>query len=153
VPEYTVNAWYPQNIFPFQFAKEQSIFIGKSDTIKVIGTSAIGCIDTAILYIKADTLVPVMIMPNAFSPNGDGLNDVFEPKFVNKSGYVIKSFKIYNRWGQLVYLDQGTRKASWNGRYYNEDKPADPGVYYYYIDVLFIDGTKEFVKGDVTIVR
>lgn len=153
VPDYNVNAWYPQSIFPRQFAKEHSIFIGKSDTIKVVATSALGCIDTAILYIKADTLVPVMIMPNAFSPNGDGLNDVFEPKFVNKSGYVIKSFKVYNRWGQLVYQDQGTRKASWNGRYYNEDKAADPGVYYYYIDVLFIDGTKEYVKGDVTIVR
>lgn len=153
VPDYNVNAWYPQNIFPRQFAKEHSIFIGQSDTIKVIATSALGCIDTAILYIKADTLVPVMIMPNAFSPNGDGLNDVFEPKFVNKSGYVIKTFKVYNRWGQLIYQDQGTRKASWNGRYYNEDKAADPGVYYYYIDVLFIDGTKEYVKGDVTIVK
>ena len=72
VPDYNVNAWYPQSIFPFQFAKEQSILIWKSDTIKVLATSAIGCVDTAILYIKADTLVPVMIMPNAFSPNEMG---------------------------------------------------------------------------------
>lgn len=153
VPDYSVNAWYPKNIFPRQFEKEQNIFIQQSDTIKVIATSALGCIDTAVLYIKADSLIPVMVMPNAFSPNGDGLNDVFEPRFVNKSGYVIKSFKVYNRWGSLVYQDQGTRKASWNGNYYNENRAADPGVYYYYIDVLFIDGTKAFVKGDVTILR
>lgn len=153
VPDYSVNAWFPKSVFSRQFEKENSILISKSDTVKVIGVSALGCIDTAVLYIKADSLIPVMIMPNAFSPNGDGLNDVFEPKFVNKSGYVIKSFKVYNRWGQLVYQDAGTRKASWNGYYYNKDKPADAGVYYYYIDVLFIDGTKEFVKGDVTIIR
>jgi gliding motility-associated-like protein len=153
VPDYHVNAWIPQHTFPSQFSKEQNIFIQQSDTVKVIATSALGCIDTAILYIKADSLIPVMVMPNAFSPNGDGLNDVFEPKFVNKSGYVIKAFKIFNRWGQLVYQDQGTKKASWNGRYYNENKVADPGTYFYYIDVLFIDGTKAYVKGDVTVIH
>jgi gliding motility-associated-like protein len=153
VPDYSILAWYPQNLLPMQFGKENRFFIWASDTFKVIGKSALGCIDTAVLYIKADSLIPVYVMPNAFSPNGDGLNDVFEPKFVNKSGYVIKAFKIFNRWGQLVYQAQGTRKASWNGRYYNQDRDADPGVYYYYVDVLFIDGTKEYIKGDVTIIR
>ncbi len=153
VPEYSVNGWYPQSVFTRQFEKENSIIIRQSDTVKVIGTSALGCIDTAVLYIKADSLIPVMVMPNAFSPNGDGLNDVFEPKFVNKSGYVVKTFRIFNRWGQLVYRAEGTKKASWNGYYYNKDKKADPGTYFYYVRVEFIDGTKEEVKGDVTIVR
>lgn len=152
VPDYSILAWYPQPVFPRQFGKDHSILIQHSDTVKVIGKSALGCIDTAVLYIKADSLIPVFIMPNAFSPNGDGLNDVFEPKFVNKSGYVVKSFKIFNRWGQLVYLAEGTRKATWNGYYGNKDKRADPGTYYYFIRVEFIDGTKATVKGDVTIV-
>lgn len=149
---YTIEAWYPQAVFPLQTVKEQRIFIQNSDTVKVIGTSNIGCIDTAVLYIKADSLIPVFVMPNAFSPNGDGLNDVFEPLFVNKSGYVIKSFRVFNRWGQVVYQAEGTRKASWNGYYHNKDKRADPGTYFYYIRVEFIDGTKELIKGDVTIV-
>lgn len=152
VPDYSINAWYPQSVFARQFSKEHDIIIRKSDTVKVIGTSALGCVDTAILYIKADSLIPVVVMPNAFSPNGDGLNDVFEPKFVNKSGYVVKTFRIFNRWGQLVYRAEGTKKASWNGYYYNKDKRADPGTYFFYIRVEFIDGTKEMVKGDVTIV-
>jgi len=152
VPDYSINAWYPQHVFPRQFGKDHSILIQESDTVKVIGTSALGCVDTAVLYIKADSLIPVFIMPNAFSPNGDGLNDVFEPKFVNKSGYVVKSFKVFNRWGQLVYLAEGTRKASWSGYYYNKDKRAEPGTYFYFIRVEFIDGTRETVKGDVTIV-
>ncbi|RYZ40707.1 MAG: gliding motility-associated C-terminal domain-containing protein, partial [Sphingobacteriales bacterium] len=153
VPDYLVTAWHPTDVFKFQNATEQSIFIQDSDTVKVIGISALGCVDTAILYIKADSLIPVVVMPNAFSPNGDGLNDVFEPKFVNKSGYIVKSFRVFDRWGKLIFQAQGTRKAAWNGRYSNQDKIADVGTYFYYIDVLFIDGTKTFIKGDVTIVR
>jgi len=152
VPDYQVNAWHPAALFGRQLDKDNAFFIGRSDTVKVIATSALGCVDTAELYIRADTLVPVVVMPNAFSPNGDGLNDVFEPRFVNKSGYVVKSFRVFNRWGELVYKAEGTRKASWNGNYYNKDKVADLGTYFYYIDVAFIDGTKAFIKGDVTIV-
>lgn len=153
VLDYDVSAWIPTPLFPFQTVPAQSVILRQSDTVKVVGNSTLGCIDTAVLYIKADSLIPVVVMPNAFSPNGDGRNDVFEPDFVNKSGYVIKSFKVFNRWGQLVYQAAGTRKASWNGYYYNKNVPADPGVYYYYIDVLFLDGTKTYIKGDVTIIR
>lgn len=152
VEGYRVNAWLPKPVFNNQFALNHSIIIRQSDTVKVIGQSPIGCIDTAVLYIKADSLIPVLVMPNAFSPNGDGLNDVFEPKFVNKSGYVVKDFKVFNRWGQLVYKAQGTKKAGWNGYYSNQDKKAEPGTYFYMISVEFIDDTKETVKGDVTLI-
>lgn len=153
VPEYNVTAWLPQVLFQDQFSKTNLMRIEQEDTFKVVGVSDIGCIDTAFLYIKPDSLIPIVRVPNAFSPNGDGLNDEFQPYFVNKSGYIVKTFRVYNRWGQLVYKAEGTKKASWNGRYYNEDKPADPGTYYYYLRVEFIDGTKEEQKGDVTIVR
>lgn len=149
---YKVNAWLPADVFKNQFSLNNSIIIQKSDTVKVIGQSPLGCVDTAILFIKADSLIPVVVMPNAFSPNGDGLNDIFEPKFVNKSGYVVKDFKVFNRWGQLIYKAQGTKKAGWDGYYYNKDKKADPGTYYYYVSVEFVDGTKEFVKGDVILI-
>ncbi|MFT4062380.1 MAG: gliding motility-associated C-terminal domain-containing protein [Edaphocola sp.] len=150
---FSVSAWLPQTVFPNQVATVQHIIIQHSDTVKVVGMNGAGCVDTAVLYVKADTLVPVVMMPNAFSPNGDGLNDVFEPLFVNKSGYTVKSLKVFNRWGQVVYSAQGTKKASWNGLYSNADKVADVGTYYYYLDVLFIDGTKAVVKGDVTLLR
>ncbi len=152
VSGYKVNAWLPPSLFNNQFALNHSTFIKQSDTIKVVGQSPLGCIDTVALYVKADTLVPVVVMPNAFSPNGDGLNDVFEPKFVNKSGYVVKTFNIFNRWGQMIYKAQGTRKATWDGYYYNQDKKAEPATYYYVVSVEFLDGTKETIKGDVILI-
>lgn len=153
LPDYSVQAWYPQDIFKNQFATSQNFFIQHSDTMMVIGRSSGGCIDTLKTFVKADTLVPVLVMPNAFSPNGDGLNDVFEPKFVNKSGFLVKDFRIFDRWGKLVYSAAATKKSGWNGNYSNDDKPAAVGTYFFYIDVQFIDGTKRFFKGDVTLIR
>jgi gliding motility-associated-like protein len=153
LPDYNITAWYPQNVFSNQFSTSQTIFIQHSDTVIVVGVSSGGCIDTLKTFVKADTLVPVLVMPNAFSPNGDGLNDVFEPKFVNKSGFVVKNFRVFDRWGKLVYLAAATKKAGWNGTYSNNDKVADLGTYFYIIDVQFIDGTKATVKGDVTLLR
>ncbi|WP_146146660.1 gliding motility-associated C-terminal domain-containing protein [Taibaiella chishuiensis] len=153
VSGYRVNAWFPPDFFNNQFALSNSTLLPRSDTVKVVGQSPLGCVDTAILYIKADSLIPVVIMPNAFSPNGDGLNDVFEPKFVNKSGYVVKFFRVFNRWGQLVYKAEGTRRAAWDGYYYNKDQKADADTYYYIVSVEFIDGTKETIKGDVVLLR
>lgn len=152
-PNYNTTAWLPADVFPIQTGTENMIKIAKSDTVKVIAVSDQGCIDTAILYIKADSLIPIVRMPNAFSPNGDGLNDGFTPVFVNKSGYTVKRFYIYNRWGQVVYSASGVKKAVWNGNYKNEDRPAETGTYYYQVDVEFVDGTKETQKGDVVLIR
>ncbi|KAA5537153.1 gliding motility-associated C-terminal domain-containing protein [Taibaiella lutea] len=153
VDGYGVQSWSPSELFPNQSSFSQSYIIPHSDTIIVVGTSPNGCIDTAKIFVKADTLVPVVIMPNAFSPNGDGLNDVFEPYFVNKSGYIVKDFKVFDRWGKLIYQAAATKRARWNGSYFNEDKSAPTGTYYFYIDVQFVDGTKKYFKGDVTLLR
>lgn len=152
IPDYQVNAWLPQALFPRQTTIDNSFFIQQSDTITVVATSPLGCIDTAKIYIKADTLKPFVFMPNAFSPNNDGLNDFFEAYFYNKSGYTIQSFRVHDRWGKLVYIVQRGKKVSWDGNY-NNGKPAVPGVYFWYIDVEFIDGTKSIYKGDVTLLR
>lgn len=153
VDNYGVQYWAPENLFNNQFALSQSYFIPHSDTIIVVGTSPLGCIDTAKLFIKADTLIPDFFMPNAFSPNGDALNDVLEAYFYNKSGHIIKNFRVFDRWGKKVYQAAGVKKAQWNGNYFNEDKPAPTGTYFFYVDVQFIDGTKKSYKWDVTLLR
>jgi gliding motility-associated-like protein len=153
VPGYTITAWIPEEDFSNQFATEQHLLAKESTLYKAVGISALGCVDTAELNLKVDSLIPVAIMPNAFSPNGDGLNDVFEPNFVNKNGYKINTFRIYNRLGQIVFSKGGVENTGWNGNYMNADKPADKGVYYYYIDIEFVNGKKLFFKGDVTLIR
>ncbi len=72
-------------------------------------------------------------LPNVFTPNGDGVNDFFEPL---KPYYSVDKvdMKIYNRWGQLIF-ETSDPDIEWNGRYMQNNKPVADGVYYYICDV------------------
>lgn len=84
--------------------------------------------------------------PNAFTPNGDGQNDVFYPSF--QSGVNIKNFMIFNRWGEKVH--DGT--FPWNGTY--KGLLCPPGVYVYISDVQVQDQEEALHrKGSVTLIR
>ena len=90
-----------------------------------------------------------LFFPNAFSPNNDNHNDVFRP--VTNGHQEIRTFRIINRWGQVVYETKEDR-AGWNGQYNGKDQ--DVGTYYYFISYR-CDGSDEFLeqKGEVMLVR
>lgn len=73
-------------------------------------------------------------MPDAFTPNGDGKNDLFGP--VTSGIYTIKAFRIYNRWGQMVH----NSLANWDGKFNGKLQPV--GTYSYYIEVEIPDGDR-----------
>lgn len=87
--------------------------------------------------------------PNAFSPNGDGINDLFGA--VSNESMVTFQMNIYNRWGQLVYTTSKPGQQ-WDG-YFNEiEAPID--VYYYYGHYKCLASNDEFsFKGEVTLIR
>jgi len=90
-------------------------------------------------------------IPTAFSPNGDGKNDLFRISF----GPEIKTIdlKIYDRWGSLVYKSNN-RNEGWDGSY--KGKPAEMGTYFYSLTVWFSNGymhTNKTLNGEVTLVR
>jgi gliding motility-associated-like protein len=95
-----------------------------------------------------------IFIPNAFSPNSDGLNDFFSV-FVNQGVEEVESMKIFNRWGALLYegknLQGGTEKVGWDGTF--KGQPVDQGVYVYQIRIRFKDQTLVDYSGDVTILR
>ncbi len=100
---YQVSTWLPGDLFDNQMAFEQTIKPDYSQSYMVIARSDLGCVDTATVTVRVDTLIPQLFIPNAFSPNGDGLNDDFGAQFFNKSGYHIVDFRIFNRWGEVIY--------------------------------------------------
>ncbi|GAA4461717.1 hypothetical protein GCM10023093_06870 [Nemorincola caseinilytica] len=88
------------------------------------------------------------VVPTAFSPNGDGLNDQFRPMAVGYRN--MKYFRVFNRWGQEVYFGKSL-ETGWNGTY--NGKPAELGVYFWEIRYVDRHGEDGFMKGDVTLIR
>ncbi len=93
----------------------------------------------------------VPLLPNAFTPNGDGLNDVFGA-IVNENCPLRRySLQIYNRWGELVYSTVNY-KSRWDGTI--NGLPADPGTYTYQLHVESGTRRKDYSrKGDITLLR
>ncbi|MBN2727935.1 MAG: gliding motility-associated C-terminal domain-containing protein [Bacteroidales bacterium] len=109
--------------------------------------------DTAFVYVS-DCADPLYI-PNIFSPNGDGNNDIF---WVRGEGISeIKNFIVYNRWGEEVHnckcneIGHGSNCCGWNGTYHGEDAPV--GVYVYYVEAVLLNGETVVKRGNVTLVR
>jgi gliding motility-associated-like protein len=92
--------------------------------------------------------------PNAFSPNGDGINDVFMP-FDGGDVGVVHSLRVFDRWGELVFqfydFTPNVLAAGWNGFF--KGKNASQGVYAWLAQVEFRDGYRQLLKGEVTLLR
>ena len=108
---------------------------------------------------SADVIVRVVknrpiYIPNIFSPNPDGVNDFFTV-FGNQSSLFIKDFKIFNRWGDLIYSKQdfplNDERNGWDGTF--NGLPLSPDVFAYYIIIRFVDGEEVIYKGDITLIR
>ncbi|WP_188815094.1 T9SS type B sorting domain-containing protein [Hymenobacter cavernae] len=105
------------------------------------------CADNCLLF----------LLPNIFTPNGDGVNDTFRPKVASPLRRV--HFTAYNRWGVKVYESQSNPRIDWSGEGANGEGTSggkvSEGVYYYQAEVEFADlnGTKKTFKGWVQINR
>ena len=86
-------------------------------------------------------------IPNVFSPNGDGKNDVF---YFNTDCVKKLTFAVYNRWGQIVYETKET-DTQWNGMIGQNE--MDAGVYFYSLNATLKDGTDTEGKGNITLLR
>ncbi|HZG00683.1 MAG TPA: gliding motility-associated C-terminal domain-containing protein, partial [Chitinophagales bacterium] len=90
---------------------------------------------------------PAIDVPNAFSPNGDGQNDILYVR-----GYNVQTmlFKVFNRWGEKVF-ETNDLNIGWNGTYKSEQQEMD--VFAWTLDAVLISGEIVERKGNVTLVR
>jgi gliding motility-associated-like protein len=108
-----------------------------------------GCLSTHRVWVSVRE-PDVFGIPNVFSPNNDGLNDLFK---LTIAGYEYK-INVYNRWGHRVF--SGDQDKLWNGGYDNDlDRPCPEGVYFYTVDGKHLYRTDYSFsrKGSVTILR
>jgi gliding motility-associated-like protein len=90
-------------------------------------------------------------IPNAFTPNGDGLNDYFFPRQLLSRQLTAFHMQVLNRWGQLIFETNTTDGRGWDGRFNDVAQPA--GVYVYLIEATFANDTHEQYQGNVTLFR
>lgn len=105
------------------------------------------CTDTICQPVSAQ-IVPVLDVPNAFTPGRFGRNSIIR---VEGFGIGKMNWKIYNRWGQVVYQSNDRKGGGWDGTFNGKPQPMD--VYAYTLEVEFSDGTKTRKTGDITLIR
>lgn len=108
-----------------------------------------GCIRKDTVYIKPGTCCEEIFIPNAFSPNGDGMNDEF--RITTSTGLEVIDFAVYNRWGVKVWSSYDMYRG-WDGSY--QGQLQDMGTYYYLFKYKCLyDGNTYIKKGDVILVQ
>jgi gliding motility-associated-like protein len=94
-----------------------------------------------------------VFIPNTFSPNGDGANDIFYPR--GSGLFKIKSLRIYNRWGEVVFeknsFDANDVSAGWDGTF--KGVKLNPEVFVYTIDIICDNNTILNYKGNIALIR
>ena len=114
-----------------------------------------GCIATDDITVNVEKEREVFI-PNVFSPNDDGLNDRFWV-FAGQEAQIVHEFRVFNRWGEEVFSSfefdpkEQTDTNGWDGRF--KTREMNPQVFVYYVDIEYIDGRREVLKGDVALRR
>ena len=112
-----------------------------------------GCIATDMLTVTVLCNGANVFIPNTFSPNGDGVNEMFYPRGTGL--FNIKSAKIFNRWGELVFESQHMKpndaSGGWNGTFKGKQLPGDVFVYLFEIEC---ENNEVLVyKGDIALIR
>lgn len=115
---------------------------------KVLVYNEIGCYDSTSVKVTVFKTNPYVFVPTGFTPNGDGLNDVLKPIAVGVRE--IKYFRVFNRWGQLVFATQ-VNGHGWDGRINGTLQATN--VYVWMVDAIDYTGQKIFLKGTSTLIR
>ena len=110
--------------------------------------SAAGCSSTDTIDVIVYKVTPGLYVPSAFTPNGDGINDVFKPVPIGMK--YIKYFKVYDRRGTLMFSTT-VQNNGWDGRY--KGAPQDSQVFVWIVDGIDYQDKEIFKKGTVTLIR
>jgi gliding motility-associated-like protein len=140
--------WTPEYYFDIDNQYMASDRMNVPSYVRVDVESKYGCKSADSVYINAESCCE-MAFPNAFTPNGDKRNDIFRP--MRDGRQEIVTFRVVNRWGQVVFESANTDTEGWDGTF--AGRIQDMGVYQYYIKYRCLDNKYYELKGDVTLIR
>ncbi len=144
--------WTPAADLSCNNCASPSTTVKDNSFYSVVVTNTFGCTATDTIFINSFCKSSQVYIPNAFTPDGDGLNDIL---MVRGRGITVKSFRIFNRWGELVFEKENfypnDPKFGWDGRV--RGVPATPDVYVYTAEVFCDNNIPYTYKGNVTILK
>ncbi len=127
----------------------ETIAIRQAGVYSLSITTTHGCSSTGSIWIRKDCYIDI---PNAFTPDGNGVNDYFFPRQLLTGNLQQFQLSIFNRWGQLLYRTSNISGKGWDGQFNNQPQP--PGVYTYDIEVNYAGhSSTERYQGNVTLIR
>jgi gliding motility-associated-like protein len=160
---FTINPSYSNDVARVQWVP--SLFLNCSNcktpvstpsysaTYTVFAYTPEGCMSKDVINVFVTCTKDNLFIPTTFSPNGDGMNEVFFPR--GRGIEKIRSMKVFSRWGQLIYEKQNflanDQSAGWDGR--KAGQYVTPDVYVYMIELVCENGNIITLKGDVTLIR
>ncbi len=161
VPNYNVPydqiaslRWIPEDYFDCPNCREPFLSAPFSQPISLVVTDIYNCSDSLATWVGVDGRVPLYV-PNAFSPNGDGNNDVVAVFANTLQVERILQFRIYDRWGTRVYEDQqfspNSARRGWDGQINGQKAPS--GSYAWVIELLLTNGEQVQRTGSVLLLR
>lgn len=116
--------------------------------LQVLVYDDFGCYDSAFITVKVYKTLPTIYVPTAFTPNNDGKNDILRP--ITAGMQRIEYFRIYNRWGQMVY-QTSINGNGWDGKINGQQQKTD--VYVWEVKAIDYLGAPVVKKGTATLVR
>ncbi len=141
--------WSPENLWLSSLNIPNPIATPDDDVIYFVeATSDIGCKSTDTIKVFYYLVLPDIYMPNAFTPNGDGTNDNIKPIALGVKS--LDLFRIYNRWGELVFSTSVIGEG-WNGTF--KGNLQDPGTYIWYANAIDYKNKKIQKKGTLILIR
>lgn len=139
--------WSPVNALSCDTCSNPMAAPSVTTTYYVTVTDEYGCTAIDSVIVMVDLQCGGYFIPNVFSPNNDGQNDIFYP-FVKCAKQI--NFSVYNRWGEKLF-ETNTINHGWDG--FAKGKEADSGIYIYNLVVLLDNGEQLVKTGNVTLIR
>ncbi len=135
------------------FCESPVVKVINDEALTVKATNQFGCVTTDTVHVKTFCSGAEVFIPNAFSPDGDGINDLLVIQ--GRGIKVIRNFRIYTRWGEMVFEKNnfvpGDRSAAWDGKV--RGKQAGTDVFVYLCEAICEKGTAYTYKGNVAIIK
>ncbi len=139
--------WTPAPYFYDGRSAATKAVVTQKGMLLVNVTDQWGCVAKDSIYIAANPCCNVYL-PDAFTPNGDGKNDIF--RVITEGHHLISKFLITNRWGQRVF-ETADERQGWDGTYHGLKQ--DIGTYFYYLRYKCSDDRYVDKKGEITLIR